>query len=189
MKRKFISKFIWLALMGIVFAPSTRATNYMVATVTDLQNRMNNAVPGDTVIVQDGTYNWGAINFTNNNGSSSSAWIVLKAQTFNNVIFSGSTSLSFAGTHILVTGFKFANGNVGVNTVLQFRNQSNVAANYCRVSNVTIDNYNSDSTGGISGGSPNIDNKWVSLYGYQQFGEKNGCHCGKNWSIFHKTGK
>lgn len=141
------------------------ATNYTVSTKADLQTRMNAAVPGDTVIVANGSYNFGQINITNNNGTPTSAWIVLKAQTFNGVVFTSGTYLQFAGKHILIMGFRFANGNSGSTDVIQFRNSSSVAASYCRLNNITIDSYNSDSTGSVAGTSPDIDNKWVSLFG------------------------
>ncbi len=151
--------------MIVLCAMKSQATNYTVSDKATLQTRMNAALPGDTVTVTNGSYNWGQINFTNNNGTATSAWIVLMAQTFNGVQFTGSTYIQFAGKRILITGFKFINGNTGATDVIQFRNASSVAATYCRLSNITIDSYNSDSTGSVAGTSPDIDNKWVSLYG------------------------
>jgi len=141
------------------------ATNYLVATKADLQTRMSNALPGDTVTLVNGTYNFGQINFTNSSSVNASPWIVLKPQSFNGVTFTGNTYLQFAGRRIHITGFRFASGNSGSNDVIQFRSSSSVLAHYCRISHITIDNYNSDSTGSILGNSPDIDNKWVSLYG------------------------
>jgi len=135
------------------------ATNYTVSTKTDLQNRMNAAMPGDTIIVANGTYDWGQINFTNNNGSSSSAWIVLKAQTFRGVTFKGSTYLQFKGTHVMIDGLCFADGSAGSKAVISFRNASNTVANYCRITNIIIDNYNTYSA------DSSAENEWVGLYG------------------------
>jgi len=132
------------------------ATNTTVSTNATLQTAMGSAMPGDTVTVANGTYNWGLINITNNNGTSTSAWIVLRAATFNGVIFTGSTYLKFKGMRLLINGFKFANGNSGANSVIQFRNNSNVNSDYCRITNITIDNYNSAEATG---------NNWVALYG------------------------
>lgn len=167
MKRYFIGKILGGLFICLLLSGSSYAVNYTVSTKATLESRMNAARQGDTVIVADGTYNWGQINFTNTNNGPTSNWIVLKAQTFNNVIFTGNTYLQFAGTRILVTGFRFASGSVGSTSVIQFRNSSNVAANYCRVNNITIDNYNSDSSANADPANPGIgiDNKWVSLYG------------------------
>ena len=145
------------------------ATNYTVSTKSDLIAKMSAAVPGDTVIVSNGSYNWGQVSFSNKNGSATSNWIVLKSETFNGVAFTGNTYLQFSGKHILITGFRFVNGNAGANDVIQFRSSSGSFANYCRVTNITIDNYNSDSTGSSNNtGTKNggdILNRWVSLYG------------------------
>ncbi|HPH25071.1 MAG TPA: hypothetical protein PLW32_14380, partial [Chitinophagaceae bacterium] len=48
-------------LISIVFSCTCQvnATNYLVSTKTDLQTRMTNAQPGDTVIVANGTYSFG----------------------------------------------------------------------------------------------------------------------------------
>lgn len=167
MKRNCFYKVLLGLSICLVLSASSYATNYYVNTLSTLVNRMNAAVGGDTIIVTDGSYNWGQINFTNTNNTPSSNWIVLKAQTFNGVTFKGNTYLQFAGTRILVTGFRFANGSVGALNVIQFKNSSSVAANYCRVNNITIDNYNSDSSATADPANPGvgIDNKWVSLYG------------------------
>jgi len=187
---------------------SLRATSYTVFTLGTLVSRMSAAVQGDTIIVSNGTYNWGQINFTNTNNNAASAWIVLKAETFNQVVFIGNTYLQFAGTKIHVTGFRFANGSVGTTSVIQFRNTSNVAANYCRISNITIDNYNSDSSRTADPANPGVgvDNKWVSLYGTNNrvdhctfinkcnagatvvvwYDGKNGAYPGQSTSTYHR---
>jgi poly(beta-D-mannuronate) lyase len=167
MIKYFFGKILLSLFISLLLSCSLYAVNYTVSTKATLESRMNAAREGDTIIVANGTYNWGQINFTNNNNTRSSNWIVLKAQTLNNVIFTGNTYLQFSGTRILVSGFRFANGNVGSTSVIQFRNSSNVAANYCRVNNITIDQYNSDSSSNADPSNPGIgiDNKWVSIYG------------------------
>jgi poly(beta-D-mannuronate) lyase len=153
--RSFFSSFIIITLLSCITNTSS-ATNYIVSDKTNLQNKMNAAVPGDTVIVANGTYNWGQISFTNNNGTSTSAWIVLKAETFRGVVFNGSTYLGFKGTHVKIDGFRFADGNAGSNAVISFRSSSSNLSNYCRITNIIVDNYNS---------AAETDNEWVALYG------------------------
>lgn len=160
MYKNWISKFLMLITLYMGVCCSVHATNYTVSTESSLITTMNNAYPGDTINVANGTYDWGQITLTNTNSTSTSNWIVLKAQDFNRVIFTGSTYLQFSGTRIMVSGFRFASGSVGTTSVIQFRNSANLAANYCRLNNITIDNYNSDSSA-----SANVDNKWVSIYG------------------------
>jgi poly(beta-D-mannuronate) lyase len=157
--KKYIKQIIVL-IANTLLLHSLHATNYTVSTKTDLQNKMNAAVPGDTVIVANGTYNnWGSITFTNNNGTSSSAWIVLKAQSFKGVTFTGSAYIQFKGTHVRIDGFVFANGNAGTNAVISFRSSSSNLANYCRISNIIIDNFNTPSV------DSSTENEWIGLYG------------------------
>ena len=156
MKRRLVNKFLFQLLVGIFFSKLSFATNYLVAIKADLISRMTAAVSGDTVFVANGTYNWGQINFTNNNGTPISAWIVLKAQSTNGVTFNGSTYIQFKGTKVCINGFRFANGNSGGTAVIQFRNSSNSVSNYCRTTNITFDNYNSDDV---------TENEWIGLYG------------------------
>lgn len=155
-----IRSLIFILLLSI----KANAINYVVNTNATLQSRISAANPGDTVTVANGTYSWGQISITNTKGTPTSAWIVLRAETFNGVVFTGNTYLQFCAKRLLVTGFKFANGNSGYNDIIQFRNSSNVSAEYCRLNNITIENYSSDTTG-AAGGATVSDNKWVSIYG------------------------
>lgn len=144
------------AVIFFLAAMQANATVYPVSTKADLQNRMTNAMPGDTVVVANGTYNFDLILFTNNNGSATSAPIVLKAQTPSGVVFTGTTRLNFKGTGIVIDGFKFANGNAGNNAVIRFGTSSTNVSHYSRITNITIDNYNSDTA---------VENDWVGIYG------------------------
>ncbi len=146
------------------------ANNITVSTKTDLINKVAAAKPGDTITVANGSYNWGQISLNNNSGKAASAWIVVQAQTLNGVVFSGGTFLQFGGYRIMVTGFKFANGNSGSDDVIQFRAGSggnSPYAFYCRLNNITIDNYNSDTTGCqlTPPAATNTLNRWICFYG------------------------
>ena len=131
---------IFSLITVLLLSIKVNATNYVVNTNANLQSRISAANPGDTVTVANGTYTWGQISITNTKGTSTSAWIVLRAETFNGVVFTGNTYLQFSAKRLLITGFKFANGNSGYNDVIQFRNSSSVSADYCRLNNITIEN-------------------------------------------------
>ena len=166
MSRKVISYLLLLSCFPILIF----ANNFKVNTKTDLVNKVAAAKPGDTITVANGVYNWGAISLVNSNGKSTSAWIVIQAETPNGVIFSGGTFLQFGGYRLMVTGFKFANGNSASDDVIQFRSGSggnSPRAYYCRLNNITLDNYNSDSTGCqlTPPAATNTLNRWVSFYG------------------------
>jgi hypothetical protein len=60
-----INKFYYILFFALLLLTMNGfATNYTISTKTDLQTRMNAALPGDTVFVMNGTYNnWGQIIF------------------------------------------------------------------------------------------------------------------------------
>ncbi len=167
MKIRFTPSRLVIALL-LTLPLNSYCTNTIVATKTDLTNKIASAKPGDTVTVKNGTYNWGSIILNNTKGTISSKWIVLQAETFNGVQFIGSTYLCFGGTRLLISGFKFVNGNAGTNDVIQFRGGTGATsprAFYCRLTNITIDNYNSDSTGYSLPTPTDTKNRWVALFG------------------------
>ncbi len=148
--------FLVLLLCGQV---TVCATVYTVSDKATLQTRMNAALPGDTVIVANGSYDWGQIRFQNYNSISTSPWIVLKAQTVGGVEFRGTTYLQFRAIRTEVNGFTFANGNASTNAVVSFRYSSSLLSSYCRITNIRIDNYNTPSA------DSTVENEWVGLYG------------------------
>jgi poly(beta-D-mannuronate) lyase len=153
MKLFFAVMFV-VAINNNLFAAKTT-----VNTLATLITAYSNANPGDTIVVANGTYDWGEINLVNNNSTSTSAWIVVKAQNISSVIFTGSTYIKFSGIRIRIDGFKFANGNAGTNPVVSFRASTSELADYSRVSNITIDNYNTLSA------DTTAENEWIGLYG------------------------
>ncbi len=132
------------------------ATKTTVNTLVSLTSTYTAARPGDTIVIANGSYNWGKISLNNTFGNSTSAWIVVMAQTRSNVIFTDSTYLMFSGYRIQIDGFKFANGNSRTNAVVAFRTTSNILAYYSRVSNITFDNYNTIDS---------VENEWVAIFG------------------------
>ncbi len=135
------------------------ATVYTVSTKANLISRMTAALPGDTVVVSNGTYDWGQVNFINNNGTSTSAWIVLKSQTPGFVKFTGTTYFQFKGTRVELNGFDFESGSAGTNPIISFRYNSSNLSTYCRVTNMLFDNYNTYSVDSTT------ENEWVGMYG------------------------
>jgi poly(beta-D-mannuronate) lyase len=149
--------YLFAILIASIFQINdAKATTTTVNTLAALTSTFSSARPGDTIIVANGRYNWGKISLNNIYGNSTSNWIVLKAQTNSGVIFTDSTYLMFSGNRILVNGFKFANGNSGSNAVISFRTTSSILANYSRLSNIVIDNYNTVDT---------VENEWVGIFG------------------------
>lgn len=132
-----------MAIVAICSA-NAYATNYTESIKNNLINRMVAALPGDTINIANGTYNWDLVSFVNNNGSATLAPIVLKAQSPGGVIFNGTTKFAFQITNMVFTGFVFKNGSGGVSSVIKVGKGSTLPSYYCRITNNVIDNYNSD---------------------------------------------
>lgn len=158
-KKTTLKKGLLLILINIIVIHNSKGSTTLVNTLPALTNAYTNANPGDTIVVANGTYNWGAITLSNSRGNANGAWIVVKSQTIGGVTFTGSTYLKFDGTRIQINGFKFANGDAGTNPVISFRTATTSFANYSRVSNIIIDNYNTPSPDG------NIENEWIGIFG------------------------
>ena len=154
-----MKKNLLITLIITISFLDSRANSIIVNTLSGLTSAYANAYPGDTVIIANGTYNWGEISISNNHGNINSNWIVVTSQSLGAVIFSGTTYLKFDGTRILINGFKFINGDAGTNPIISFRTSSTNFANYSRISNMIFDNYNTPSPDG------NIQNEWVGIYG------------------------
>lgn len=145
----------------LAYSNCTFALKINVNSLSALSTAYSNASPGDTIIITNGTYNWGEINLANTKGTSTSAWIMLKAETIGGVIFTGGTYIKFSGKRIRIDGFKFVNGNAGINPVISFRSSTTNLADYSRVSNITIDNYNTLSA------DTTVENEWIGIFGIQ----------------------
>ncbi len=118
---------------------------------------MNTAAPGDTLVMQNGTWSNQLINFGGANGAPGNP-IVLLANTPGGVSLEGTSRLRIYGNYLEVNGLIFQNCNAasfGTNPVVEFRNGSTLANN-SRLTNCYFNQYNSDNT---------LDNKWVNLYG------------------------
>jgi len=133
-----------LAVFSLLLMNKVHATNYTESIKNNLINRMVAALPGDTINIANGTYNWDLVSFVNTNGSAILAPIVLKAQTPGGVIFNGTTKFAFQITNMVFTGFVFKNGSGGVSSVIKVGKGSTLPSYYCRITNNVIDNYNSD---------------------------------------------
>lgn len=147
---------LFLSVVFIIAGLHASATNTTVNTLASLTSAFSTARPGDTIVVANGTYNWGKISINNTYGSPSSPWIVVKAETRSGVVFTDSTYFMFSGNRIMIDGFRFANGNSSTNAVMAFRTSTSLFANYSRITNITFDNYNSPEA---------TENEWVAFYG------------------------
>ncbi|MEO0514272.1 MAG: polysaccharide lyase 6 family protein [Planctomycetota bacterium] len=155
--RKSLLHFLSIALiyMSLALPTAVNAAEFTVSSAQDIADAMQLANPGDTLIMTNGTWQDQVIDFAGQ-GAASNA-ITLRAQTPGGVQLTGNSRLSISGSHLVVDGLNFENGNIDDSeSIIQFRGSLGDATN-SRLTNTQIKNYN----------PANASDRafWVSLYG------------------------
>jgi hypothetical protein len=100
------------ALLACCASATASAATYVVNSISSLQSRLNAAVGGDTIIVTNGTYTTSSA-ITVNRAGTSSAWIVITAESIGGVTITGTHGFSFSSpaAFVEVEGFRFLHAN------------------------------------------------------------------------------
>jgi poly(beta-D-mannuronate) lyase len=141
-----------VAAMVEVFEPRT----IRVVTLQQLDALLPDALPGDTYVLDDGTYPDAQIRFEAM--GTENAPITLKAQTPGKVVFTGDSYLEIGGEWLIVEGFLWTDGwNQSLDQVISFRAGSSQPARNSRVTQCAIVDY--------SPPDPSTDRDWIGMYG------------------------
>ena len=147
-------KKLLLPLLLLLLVLKISANTILVSNLAELNNANEKALPGDIIVLRDGTWSDCKIEISCN--GTDKAPIVFKAQTDGKVLINGKSYLRIGGNHIIIEGLNFKNGSAASGNVLEFKLKDNVANN-CRITNCSINNFNNPKR---------IDeNYWVALYG------------------------
>tara|TARA_B100000809_G_scaffold19840_3_gene17496 strand:- start:24977 stop:27685 length:2709 start_codon:yes stop_codon:yes gene_type:complete len=134
-----------VVLLSISLAGSVFATVRTAGSPTEIEDAIAASVPGDTVVIKDGTYTNLEILF-NVDGTASSP-ILLQAQSKGGVSLEGNSGLKIAGDYLIVDGLHFQNGErADGRGIIRFYDDStdtSTFANHSRLTNTTIDGFNS----------------------------------------------
>jgi len=148
-------RIIYVFLTVILITSLIKGEAIIVSNLTELNAAVSKAVPGDTIIMKNGTWQNAKIIFSGNGTADKP--IYLTAETPGLVILNGTSTLRIAGNYLIVKGLYFKNGYSSSGDVIEFRNGSSKLSNYCRLTDCAIVDY--------SPSDVNTDYKWVSLYG------------------------
>ncbi len=149
-KNVIYSAALFFTCVNILFS-----SDKIVKDIDELNSAMKSVVPGDTIIMQNGT--WTDANILFEAQGTKEKPIVLVAQEAGKVFLEGESSLRIAGEHLVVSGLYFRNGKTIGEAAIVFRKSGSNVANNCRVTNCVIESYNQDDRF-------RRDN-WVVLYG------------------------
>lgn len=129
--------------------------NILVKNIGELDKANNTAVPGDVIILQNGT--WNNVKIVLTATGTKDRPITFKAQTAGQVIISGNAYLRIGGSYLVIDGLLFKDGYAGNNAVIEFRADKKQLANNCRVTNTAIESFNNPKR--------MDENYWVQFYG------------------------
>lgn len=130
---------------------------HLVTTPQELETAIADAVPGDVIIMQDGT--WTDIDILFKAVGTEEQPITLKAQTQGEVVISGSSSMRISGQYLVVDGLHFKDGSSSQSLhVIEFRDGQDHAY-HSRLTNVVISEFNKDRA------RTDSTDVWVGLFG------------------------
>src|SRR6185503_13881856 len=131
------------------------ANSIIVKNIEQLNEANKKALPGDTIVLQNGEWKNVTIKLDCNGREKNP--IVFKSQTAGKVFITGNSKLKLGGNYIIVNGFFFKDGYAGDDAVISFRVDNNHLANNCSVTNTVIDDFNNPKR--------MDENNWVLFYG------------------------
>lgn len=146
---------VFVAAVLACWAPAALAVDIPVASPGDVEDAMDDAQPGDVLVLADGTYTNTSFTFEGDGAPGNP--ITLRAETPGGVVLRGDSDLEIGGTYLVVEGFHFDGGALAEGgNIVRFRTGSRLAS-HCTLRNTAITNYNPASIG--------TRYFWVSLFG------------------------
>jgi len=145
----------FLSILFLLSSQYLFSTNFLVSTVNELHDRVDIVVPGDTIIMANGTWMNASITFDPDGVPGNP--IVLKAETPGEVIISGNVRFRIGGDYLVVTGLVFDQCIATETNLISFRASSSDLATHSRLTETVIINCNPP--------NDDTDYKWVGIFG------------------------
>jgi poly(beta-D-mannuronate) lyase len=144
-----------LLLTLIVSCKNEEASLGLVKDVTEFNNAVKNASPGDVITLANGVWENAELVFEGKGTAENP--ITLTVEEKGKVTLEGASNLQIAGDYLIVEGLVFKNGYTPTNAVISFRKSREEMANNCRLTECVIDNYNNPER--------QVQDYWVTIYG------------------------
>ncbi len=123
--------------------------------------------PGDEVVLKDGNYNLGDVDFIGNGTAADT--ITLRAENPGKVVVSGPLKLRIYGSYLKVDGLFFHKAWASGFSMIEFRREKGENSSHCRLTNCVIDDCNDPDKSekpAPPGQLPmSVAEYWVGLYG------------------------
>jgi poly(beta-D-mannuronate) lyase len=133
LKTKILLFNLFYCLFSITAA--NKPTNILVTNAVELNAAIESAKAGQTIVMKAGE--WKNIQIDFHSAATAALPVTLCAQIPGKVIICGNSSLTFSKSYLVVDGLVFKNGScTDNNSVISYK------ADYCRLTNTVINNYN-----------------------------------------------
>ncbi len=143
------------AFFLLVSFVSGYAQHGVVKNIGEFNAAVNNAKPGDKVILANGVWKDAELTFTGTGTADKP--ITLTVEEKGKVTLEGQSYLRMGGEYLVVEGLVFKNGYTPTSEVISLRRSKEQLCNNCRVTECVIDNYNNPERF--------ESDYWVSIYG------------------------
>jgi poly(beta-D-mannuronate) lyase len=143
-----VAAFVWMPSLAV-------AADKLVHSQDEYEDAVDDAGPGDTILLANGTWDDFEIVFSGEGKADKP--ITLTAQTKGEVFITGQSNLRLGGNYLVVSGLVFKDGYTPTRDVISFRRTKQHLANNSRVTEVVIDNFNQPERYDVD--------FWVMMYG------------------------
>ncbi len=124
----------------VMLASNLIGAERSVRNVDEFKSAVEAVKPGDTIVLANGVWRDADLVFVGEGTEAKP--ITLRAEEPGKVTLEGRSRLRIAGEYLVVSGLVFINGSTPGSAVIAFRKDRQNLANYSRVTNCVIDNYN-----------------------------------------------
>ncbi|CAM4255628.1 chondroitinase-B domain-containing protein [Zobellia roscoffensis] len=123
--------------------------------IPELNKAIEEAVPGDEIVMANGTWKDAQIIFFGTGTKENP--INLRAETPGKVFIEGQSYLHLGGAHLIVDGLYFRNGYSPKSSIIRYMISEDSIAYNCRVTNTVIEDFT----------KPNrlVNDRWIEFYG------------------------
>ena len=156
MKNKFLFKaFLLIMFISTISWVNKDKNDVLVHNIAEFDEAVSSAEPGTVIVLANGI--WNNVQFKFTGEGTKNAPITVKAETPGKVFIEGISNLEISGNYLIVDGLFFRNGHTPTENVIAFRTSEENVANYSRVTNCVILDYNQQQR--------DKDDLWVQFYG------------------------
>ncbi|MDB2462693.1 DUF4957 domain-containing protein [Algibacter sp.] len=156
MKNQLKFSVLTILLLALTFScKKQESTAGLVKDVSEFNDAVKNANPGDVITLANGVWNDAELVFEGNGTAEEP--ITLTVEEKGKVSLEGNSNLQLAGEFLVVEGLVFKNGHTPTNAVISFRKNREEMANNCRLTECVIDNYNNPER--------QVQDYWITIFG------------------------